>query len=46
VPALNALAPTQSEGPFKLAQLLALVVFISLGPLAFRRFRPLLPQMV
>jgi len=46
VPALNALAPTQSEGPFKIAQLLALVVFISLGTLAFRRFRPLLPQMV
>jgi len=42
VPALNALAPTQSEGPFKIAQLLALVVFISLGTLAFKRFRPAL----
>jgi hypothetical protein len=45
VPALNALAPTQSEGPFKIAQLLALVVFIALGTLAFKRFRPALPQL-
>jgi hypothetical protein len=34
VPALRALAPTQQEGPFKLAQLLLLVVFIVVGILA------------
>ena len=45
VPALNALAPTQSEGPFKIAQLLALLIFIALGTLAFKRFRPVLSQM-
>jgi hypothetical protein len=39
VPALHALAPTQSEGPFKIAQLLALTLFVVLTVLAFRRFR-------
>ena len=39
VPALNSLAPTQSEAPFKIAQLLALVLFVVLTVLAFRRFR-------
>lgn len=39
VPALKALAPTQSEAPFKVAQLVALVVFIVLTVLALRRFR-------
>ena len=39
VPALNSLAPTQSEAPFKIAQLLALVLFVLLAFLAFRRFR-------
>jgi hypothetical protein len=39
VPALKSLAPTQSEAPFKIAQLLALIVFIFLTVLAFRRFR-------
>ena len=39
VPALKALAPTQSEGPFKIAQLLALLLFVLLTVLAFRRFR-------
>ena len=39
VPALNALAPTQSEAPFKIGQLLALALFIVLTVLAFRRFR-------
>jgi hypothetical protein len=38
VPALNALAPTQSEPPFAIAQGIALVVFIALGVAAFRRF--------
>ena len=39
VPALRALAPTQSEAPFKIVQLLALLLFIVLTVLAFRRFR-------
>ena len=39
VPALHALAPTQTEGPFKIAQLLTLIVFIAITTLAFRRFR-------
>jgi hypothetical protein len=39
IPALHALAPTQSEGPFKIAQLLALTLFVVLTVLAFRRFR-------
>jgi hypothetical protein len=39
VPTLKALAPTQSEAPFKLAQLTALVAFLLLGIFATRRFR-------
>jgi hypothetical protein len=39
VPALKALAPTQSEPPFAVAQLLALAAFIGLGYLATTRFR-------
>ena len=39
VPALKALAPTQTEGPFKLTELTVLVIFIILGILATRRFR-------
>jgi hypothetical protein len=39
VPSLHALAPTQSEGPFKIAQLLVLVLFIALTVFAFKRFR-------
>ena len=38
--ALNALAPTQSEPPFALAQLATLVLFIALGIFAWRRFAP------
>src|SRR2546423_12656160 len=38
VPALRALAPTQSEGPFKVTQLVTLVVFALLGILAARKF--------
>jgi hypothetical protein len=37
VPALHELAPTQSEPPFAVAQLIVLVVFIVLGWLAVRR---------
>lgn len=39
VPALKALAPTQSESPFKIAQLIALLLFIVLGVLSSRGFR-------
>jgi len=39
VPALHALAPTQSEGPFKIAQSVTLLVFIAITVLAFRKFR-------
>jgi hypothetical protein len=38
-PALKALAPTQTEPPFKIAQLLTLVLFVILTVFAFRRFR-------
>jgi hypothetical protein len=40
VPALNALAPTQAEPPFAIAQGSVLVVFIALGAAAVRRFHP------
>lgn len=40
LPALNALAPTQTELPFKVAQLLVLVLFVVLTVLAYRKFRP------
>jgi hypothetical protein len=39
VPALNALAPTQSEPPFKITQLGALIFFVVLGIFATIRFR-------
>ena len=40
VPSLNALAPTQTEGPFKLTQLVVLVTFTLLCLIAAFRFRP------
>jgi hypothetical protein len=40
IPTLKALAPTQSEPPFAIAQLAVLVVFIALGALSTLRFRP------
>jgi hypothetical protein len=40
VAALTALAPTQSEPPFLVAQLAALAIFIVLGVMAVRRFHP------
>ncbi len=40
VPALKALAPTQAEPPFVIAQLAALVVFVLLAVFASVRFRP------
>jgi hypothetical protein len=40
VPPLTPLAPTQSEPPFLVAQLVLLAVFVYVGVLAVRRFRP------
>jgi hypothetical protein len=40
VPALNALAPTQSEPAFKLTQGVVLLAFIAIAILAVRRFHP------
>jgi hypothetical protein len=40
VPALNAMAPTQTEPPFLAAQLLTLLIFVALGIIAAIRFRP------
>ena len=37
---LQPLAPTQSEPPFAAAQLAVLAIFVGLGALAVRRFRP------
>jgi hypothetical protein len=42
LPSLHVLAPTRSEPPFLVTQLIVLVIFITLGVLAVRRFRPLL----
>jgi hypothetical protein len=39
VPALHALAPTQKEPPFAVAQLVVLVLFIVLTALAVKKFR-------
>jgi uncharacterized membrane protein SirB2 len=39
VPAVHALAPTRTEPPFLVAQLLVLAVFIVLGIFAVKRFR-------
>ena len=40
VPALQRLAPTQSDPPFQAVQGVVLVAFLVLGTLAARRFRP------
>src|SRR5205809_649323 len=40
VPALHAMAPTQTEPPFKLTQLVVLAIFVLLGIIAAIRFRP------
>ena len=39
VPALKVMAPTQTEPPFKLTQLVVLALFVVLGILAAIRFR-------
>jgi hypothetical protein len=38
--ALHALAPTQTEAPFKLTQLVVLAAFVALTVAAVKRFRP------
>lgn len=40
VPALRAMAPTQSEPPFLVAQLVVLALFIVLTIFAIRKFHP------
>jgi hypothetical protein len=40
IPALQAIAPTQTESPFKLVQLVVLVLATLLGIIAVARFRP------
>jgi len=39
VPALHAMAPTQTEPPFKLTQLVVLAIFVLLGIVATIAFR-------
>jgi hypothetical protein len=41
IPFFHALAPTQKEPPFAIAQGALLILFIGLGVAAFRKFRPL-----
>lgn len=40
IPALYALAPTQKEPPFAVAQITLLVIFVALTALAVKRFHP------
>jgi len=40
IPTLHAMAPTQTEPPFKLTQLVVLAIFVLLGIVAAIRFRP------
>jgi uncharacterized membrane protein SirB2 len=40
VPFLNALAPTQNEPPFLIAQVVVLAIFVVLGIMAVRSFHP------
>ncbi len=40
IPALSALAPTQSEPPFVAVQAIVLIVFVVLGWLAVKKFHP------
>lgn len=43
VPVLKALAPTGGEPPFLIVQAIGLVLFVVLGALAVRRFKPPVP---
>ena len=45
IPAVKSLAPTSTEPPFLVAQLVALVGFIALGVVAARSFRRAAPRM-
>jgi hypothetical protein len=40
IPALHSLAPTESEPPFLIGQLVVLAIFVVLGFLTVRRFHP------
>jgi hypothetical protein len=40
IPAFHSLAPTQTEAPFKIAQLLVLAIFVILGIFAVKKFHP------
>ena len=40
LPALHSLAPTQSEPPFLIAQAVVLAIFVVLGGIALKTFRP------
>ncbi|MGA8525076.1 MAG: hypothetical protein WB629_03270 [Candidatus Sulfotelmatobacter sp.] len=40
VPAAHALAPTQKEPPFLIAQVVVMVIFVGLGFFAVKKFRP------
>ena len=40
IPFLHALAPTQKEPPFAIAQGALLILFVGLGVAAFKKFRP------
>jgi len=40
LPALKALAPTQSEPPFLVSQIVVLLAFVALGVLSIFKFRP------
>jgi len=44
VAALNALAPTQSEPPFVIAQVTVMMIFILIGIIAAIKFRPTTPE--
>jgi hypothetical protein len=46
IPALNALAPTQTEPPFQITQLITLALFVALAIAAAIRFRPELVRAV
>jgi hypothetical protein len=46
IPAVHALAPTQSEPPFFVAQAAVLVLFVVLGFFAVRKFHPVSAPMV
>jgi hypothetical protein len=41
---LTRLAPTQSEPPFLVAQLVVMALFVGLGILAVLKFRPVTPR--